>query len=517
MTCNEKSIKYVKNPELYVCNPKTNQWVKKTSALGKKIMKQGKNPVGQAIPVKKPAAVVLPPPPPKFHDFSPSSIPTIFKDFLKKKIASLREPRNKYFDSLKFSVQKLTSMTTKWKTVTIDLAEFPYKFKHLNDYPYNHLGDKIKTKFDRLLYTDINGLSLNAEWFEEQVMYIKSLSQADQKLIYDYSVSPSLINTEVKRLRLNEIIINSPPLKNRLTVWRGVRSDYLTLDVHKFYQNDKRFVSTSVNPKVAIETFMSGLKCCLLKITLLPGTRALFMGLSKHEIEHEILLPTDSLFYVLHKKISVLNGPRPLTMFNMVCVKEIKKGLKLSFKNMKVKQKPADPEPPVFIPNLKDIKVGKSKLKPTKVPKAKAAVVEVPKAKFKSYHMMKFPKKPAVAPPVKPTGAAIQCNPKNKSYLLNPDNFVCNGKTGRWVLKTSSIGKNILKTKPPTPTSTLKSIYDNLVAALTSTNPAKKSVCNEKSTKYLKNPDMYVCNPKSKMWVLKTSALGKKLVETKGT
>lgn len=482
MTCNEKSPKYVKNPELYVCNTKTNQWVLKTSALGKKIIKDGKKQTqapkkpSKPVPKKKPAASLPPkktqiPIQPKFADFSPSSIPILFRNFLKKKIASLREPRNKFFDSLKFSVEKATSLSSNWKIVTLTLNEFPYKFKHLSDYPYNHLGDKIRSKFNRLVYTDINGLGINAEWFDEQVKYVKSLSHSDQKLIYDYSVGPATINTDAKRARLNEIIINSPPLKNKLTVWRGVKSDYVSLDTHKFYQNAQKFVSTSLDPKIAIESFMGLMKCCLLKITLLPGTRALFMGLSKYEVEHEILLPTDSLFYVLQKNIHVLNGPRPLTMFNMVYVKEIRKGLKLSFKDMKVKQKPT----PIV-------------------------------------------KKPVHSVPNKP----IPCNPKNKAYALNPNLFVCNKKTGRWVLKTSSIGKNILKTKPPTPKPTGNSFYENIkkifekpikkvIAA--AAPPKKQIVCNEKSTKYLKNPDLYVCNPKSKMWVLKTSALGKKILK----
>lgn len=37
MKCNKKSEKYVKNPKLYICNPKTNRWVLRSSPVGKKI------------------------------------------------------------------------------------------------------------------------------------------------------------------------------------------------------------------------------------------------------------------------------------------------------------------------------------------------------------------------------------------------------------------------------------------------------------------------------------------------
>lgn len=37
MACNKKSDKYLKNPKLYICNPKTNRWVLRSSPIGKKL------------------------------------------------------------------------------------------------------------------------------------------------------------------------------------------------------------------------------------------------------------------------------------------------------------------------------------------------------------------------------------------------------------------------------------------------------------------------------------------------
>jgi hypothetical protein len=45
------------------------------------------------------------------------------------------------------------------------------------------------------------------------------------------------------------------------------------------------------------------------------------------------------------------------------------------------------------------------------------------------------------------------CNPQAKAYLERPADYVCNSTTGRWVLRTSAIGKKILGAggAPPAP------------------------------------------------------------------
>lgn len=99
--------------------------------------------------------------------------------------------------------------------------------------------------------------------------------------------------------RVNRIIRNSPPITKKMTVWRGVKDDYFLKGSKKGMYTNQGFISTSLNPNTA-KGFVSN-KCCLTKITLLPGSRAMFIGgISSYPQEFEVLLPQDSVYYMLY-------------------------------------------------------------------------------------------------------------------------------------------------------------------------------------------------------------------------
>lgn len=106
---------------------------------------------------------------------------------------------------------------------------------------------------------------------------------------------------------LNNIIKKAPPLKKTLIVYRGVKNDYYLKvpsnpdNKSKHIYKTNSFVSTSVNLGSALR--FTGKQCCFKRITLLPGTHTLLLaGISKFINEFEILLGSESMFYITKAK-----------------------------------------------------------------------------------------------------------------------------------------------------------------------------------------------------------------------
>jgi hypothetical protein len=86
------------------------------------------------------------------------------------------------------------------------------------------------------------------------------------------------------------------------------------------------------------------------------------------------------------------------------------------------------------------------------------------------------------------------CNPNNVKASQN--NYICNPATGRWVLKSGKIGKELLKKSPVNK----------------SKSPLKKT-CDPSSPKA--NSGKHACNDKTGNWVLISSKTGKDIVKNK--
>ena len=131
------------------------------------------------------------------------------------------------------------------------------------------------------------------------------------------------------------------------------------------------------------------------------------------------------------------------------------------------------------------------------------------------------------------------CNPEVAKYKFNPNLYICNPLTGNWVLKSGDIGKLLIGGGAPYPTpggypsgtaQKGKSPKGKLPKSKSpkgkspkgklpkSKSPKGKSSLNQKSPCDPKNPkaqnSKYICNPASGIWVMKTSAIGKKLLNT---
>lgn len=99
---------------------------------------------------------------------------------------------------------------------------------------------------------------------------------------------------------LKRIIDESPPVTKTLTIYRGVKDDYfLNGSKNKYYKNNT-FVSCSLNPYHSLKYVPN--TCCLKRISILPGSRALFIAGLSHYDEHEVVLNVDSIFYIHQKK-----------------------------------------------------------------------------------------------------------------------------------------------------------------------------------------------------------------------
>lgn len=95
---------------------------------------------------------------------------------------------------------------------------------------------------------------------------------------------------------LKAIFRNAPPLNNAMYVYRGVHDDQFVGETGSVYKVNT-FLSTTLNLDVAVK--FAAQKCCIKRITLLPGTKCLLLaGISKFPNEAEVLLNIDTKFYI---------------------------------------------------------------------------------------------------------------------------------------------------------------------------------------------------------------------------
>lgn len=137
-----------------------------------------------------------------------------------------------------------------------------------------------------------------------------------------------------------------------------------------------------------------------------------------------------------------------------------------------------------------------------------------------------------------------KCKPEPK-YNYNPEKYVCNEATSKWVLKTGDIGKKILTNKPKTPSpvkqKTPSPVKPKTPAKQKTPSPVKqKSPSSPKSPQKLPfskspfsppspppkvqskckpnpkySPVKYICNEATGKWVLKTGDIGIKILANK--
>lgn len=140
---------------------------------------------------------------------------------------------------------------------------------------------------------------------EDQYRFVKFLSDDIKASILEYTGNAyERINKKLRDSRTGDltqiersIVVNLdrafeavPPLEEPMTVYRGIRSNSFELI--------SSFVSTSKNKKQALD-FVKGGKCCLLNITVSPGTKILPVDvISDSPSEEEVLLSRDTQFVI---------------------------------------------------------------------------------------------------------------------------------------------------------------------------------------------------------------------------
>lgn len=100
---------------------------------------------------------------------------------------------------------------------------------------------------------------------------------------------------------LNGIILSSPPLTRPIKVFRGIKNkQHFDAIVASDFTTYNEFISTSMYLPSAMSDAFVGFSCCILEITLQPGTPCIFTArISRRRNEFEITLGMGSRHAVL--------------------------------------------------------------------------------------------------------------------------------------------------------------------------------------------------------------------------
>ena len=160
----------------------------------------------------------------------------------------------------------------------------------------------------------------------------KSVSHWIKKIIAkeDYVIFISIIKylpydwwetvADLFRADLKRIIDNSPSIRKKMILYRGVKDDYMLKGLEKQVYKNNCFVSTSLYAYRGLLFIGDDNKCCFKRITVYPGQKALFVtGLSYYPNEIEFLLNVDTQFYV--QKNQYLTIPLYSNMHKDTCFK----------------------------------------------------------------------------------------------------------------------------------------------------------------------------------------------------
>jgi hypothetical protein len=167
------------------------------------------------------------------------------------------------------------------------------------------VGDYILIENDRIYDPSFNGKYKISEIFEK-ITTIKDLTMVTKfKLMFSICKYLSdnfwkdVINDYINDL--NSIIDKSPVITKKMIVYRGVKDDYYLNGIKNHIYKTNTFVSTSINLPSALKFANSN--CCLKRITLLPGSRALLLeGITVIPNEIELLIGTKSQFFITNNK-----------------------------------------------------------------------------------------------------------------------------------------------------------------------------------------------------------------------
>ena len=148
---------------------------------------------------------------------------------------------------------------------------------------------------DRVLNGYLRGKPVN----QETVEYIQDRIGSFRDFIHDISIENITEFLIRFNLELSRIIRNAPVLHERIVLYRGIENaDFFVGTANHIYTN-KGYVSTSVSSLVAL-SFSAGSRSggYINRIIIPPGYSCLVLFETYYENEFEILLPTESMYYI---------------------------------------------------------------------------------------------------------------------------------------------------------------------------------------------------------------------------
>lgn len=211
-------------------------------------------------------------------------------------------------------------MTEKWMEQKVN--EFDHDKIYFPFYVQCYtLIDQITLKFDPK-FSYKNSMKNVSDWLEEcKTLGIQDAYSLFMKIAFCFKFEFWIQVMEIFKSDFKRIINNAPPVRKETVVYRGVTNDYFLKGAKDNYYQNTCFVSSSFNPNHAL-LYLRDEQCCLKRITLLPGSRVLFIsGLSSYPNELEIVINVDSLLYITQKSTNHIYPRRNSSTVSDLCFK----------------------------------------------------------------------------------------------------------------------------------------------------------------------------------------------------
>jgi hypothetical protein len=103
---------------------------------------------------------------------------------------------------------------------------------------------------------------------------------------------------------INNIFKKCPEVKKTLVIYRGSNDDYYLKKSSKGIHTADTLTSHTLNPNIAIG-FSSGGDCCIMRVKLSKGTKAILIDNISGYGEDEILLPFNTKYYIDYPRHSI--------------------------------------------------------------------------------------------------------------------------------------------------------------------------------------------------------------------
>ena len=144
-------------------------------------------------------------------------------------------------------------------------------------------------------------------------------------LNFDIKIYEFILRTYL--LEMNEIFKNAPKTTDKLILYRGISTDYISSKLKKDFYKNSQFTSTSLFIEKAIG-YTSGKNKMVLKINVPKGMSLIFVeGITLAENDFEVIIPLNSIFYVkkqfhiipfYKKKENIICPDEDLTPINII-------------------------------------------------------------------------------------------------------------------------------------------------------------------------------------------------------